>query len=588
MTTLEIESEAARIERKQLKKEKKEKKRLREQNDDAELVEDAPSAKKSKKEKKSKKSKSIDSLPIASETEAEETTVCPSPSSSAEDDELSASKTNSFDNNTTAISESNKAETTSSIRAEHNIRVYSVVKQGHMERRVELKDETTFKPYSTFDACGEYFPKTLVDTLASKFEKPSPIQMQAWPIALSGSNLVGIAETGSGKTLGFLLPGMVPSMNDVHKNIWAARAPKVLVLAPTRELVGQIHAEAVKFAANQAGTPLRCVQLVGGMPKGPQIRELKWGCDVLIATPGRLLDLHQMKFSTGLDLSQVDYFVLDEADRMLDMGFEQPLKEINALLTCGSVQRLMFSATWPKEIQKLARTILGDAQDRKLTQLFIGENVEEGNLKANKKVSQDVFVMNSFEGKKDKLRAILDEHAVAPEGKSKFDKPKIVIFGRTKRGVDELAKTIEYEMGHWPLSIHGDKEQRERDWALNEFKKVGSSEYNILVATDVAARGIDVKGVRAVINFDFPMQIEDYVHRIGRTGRGGESGKSFSFFQERDCTNPGKMARQLMEILREAEQPVPEDLRKIGGTKGGGKGFGKGKGKGKGFGKRRW
>ncbi|CAD7955426.1 unnamed protein product [Amoebophrya sp. A120] len=406
------------------------------------------------------------------------------------------------------------------------------------------------KPIRMFHEAGfpEYIMKAIGD---AGFEKPSPIQAQGWPVALGGNDMIGIADTGSGKTLAFLLPGMIHIK--AQPPLQWGDGPIMLVLAPTRELAMQIQSEADKFG-KMSNVRNTCVY--GGVAKGPQIRDLRHGREIVIATPGRLIDLIDIKVT---NLKRVTYLVLDEADRMLDMGFEDQIRTI-----CGQLrqdrQTLLWSATWPKEVQSLARDLCKEQP--------IHVNIGSTDLKANHRIKQVVEIFPGMETEPARLSRLFELLTDLPMGKK-------LIFSQTKRGADLLCREVRRH-GMVAQSIHGDKRQEERDWALAEFK---NGRTPILIATDVAARGIDVKDIQAVINFDFPSCIEDYVHRIGRTGRGGADGLAFSFFTIDD---KGKMAKDLYNILVEANQEIPdglaEQVQKFSRFGGGG-GNHKGKGK---------
>ncbi|KAM0936950.1 putative RNA helicase [Dioscorea sansibarensis] len=356
------------------------------------------------------------------------------------------------------------------------------------------------------------------------FSAPTPIQAQSWPIALSGRDIVAIAKTGSGKTLGYLLPGFIHIKH--HRNN-PRMGPTVLVLSPTRELATQIQEEAMKFGRSSR---ISSACLYGGAPKGPQLRDIDRGVDVVVATPGRLNDILEMK---RVSLRQVSYLVLDEADRMLDMGFEPQIRKIVKEIPARR-QTLMFTATWPKEVRKIAADLLVNP-----VQVNIG-NIDA--LVANKAITQYIEVITPME-KQRRLEQIL---------RSQEPGSKVIIFCSTKRMCDQLARTLTRQFG--AAAIHGDKSQSERDWVLNSFR-TGKSP--ILVATDVAARGLDIKDIRVVINYDFPTGVEDYVHRIGRTGRAGATGVSHTFFCEQDA----KHASDLVKVLEGASQRVPSELR---------------------------
>jgi len=336
---------------------------------------------------------------------------------------------------------------------------------------------------------------------------------------------VGLAETGSGKTLAFVLPGIVHI--NAQPILQPGDGPIVLILAPTRELAVQIQE-----VCNTFGTTSRikncCVY--GGVPKGPQIRDLSRGVEIVIATPGRLIDMLE---GGKTNLRRVTYLVLDEADRMLDMGFEPQIRKIVDQIRPDR-QTLMWSATWPKEVKALAHEFL--SQD------MIQINIGSMDLAANHRVTQIVDIVQEYE-KQPKLLKLLE---------ATMDGGRILIFTQTKKGADQLQRLLRHE--GWPaLAIHGDKSQQERDATLAEFRTGRSP---IMVATDVAARGLDVKDIKYVINYDFASTAEDYVHRIGRTGRAGASGTAYSFFTSSDF----KLAKKLIKILTEAGQDIPQQL----------------------------
>ncbi|OIT30633.1 PREDICTED: ATP-dependent RNA helicase-like protein DB10 [Nicotiana attenuata] len=388
-------------------------------------------------------------------------------------------------------------------------------------------------PFTSFEATG--FPSELLREIhQAGFPAPSPIQAQSWPIALQGRDIVAVAKTGSGKTLGFLLPGFI-HLKRRRNN--PQSGPTILVLSPTRELATQIQDEAVKFGRS---SKISCTCLYGGAPKGPQLRDLDRGVDIVVATPGRLNDILEMR---RIRLDQISYLVLDEADRMLDMGFEPQIRKIVKEVPTRR-QTLMFTATWPKEVRKIAADLLVNP-----VQVNIG-NVDE--LVANKSITQYVEVLSYME-KQRRLDQIL---------RSQEPGSKIIIFCATKKMCDQLARNLTRPFG--AAAIHGDKSQGERDHVLSQFR-TGKSP--VLVATDVAARGLDVKDIRVVINFDFPTGVEDYVHRIGRTGRAGATGEAYTFF----CDQDAKHASDLIKILEGANQRVPTELRDMA-SRGGGMG----------------
>lgn len=389
-------------------------------------------------------------------------------------------------------------------------------------------------PFTTFEATG--FPSELLKEVhQAGFSVPTPIQAQSWPIAMQGRDIVAIAKTGSGKTLGYLLPGF---MHLKQRRNNSQMGPTVLVLSPTRELATQIQDEAVKFGRSSR---ISCTCLYGGAPKGPQLKELDRGVDIVVATPGRLNDILETR---RVSLNQVSYLVLDEADRMLDMGFEPQIRKIVKEVPTRR-QTLMYTATWPKEVRKIAADLLSNA-----VQVNIG-NADE--LVANKSITQYVEVLSSME-KQRRLEQIL---------RSQEPGSKIIIFCATKKMCDLLARNLSRQFG--AAAIHGDKSQGERDHVLNQFR---SGKSPVLVATDVAARGLDIKDIRVVVNYDFPTGIEDYVHRIGRTGRAGATGVAYSFFNDQDS----KYASDLVKILEGANQKVPQEVRDMALRGGGGMG----------------
>ncbi|XP_042975853.1 ATP-dependent RNA helicase-like protein DB10 [Carya illinoinensis] len=388
-------------------------------------------------------------------------------------------------------------------------------------------------PFTSFEASG--FPSEILSEVHNAgFSTPTPIQAQSWPIALQGRDIVAIAKTGSGKTLGYLVPGFI-HLKRTRNN--PQLGPTVLVLSPTRELATQIQDEAVKFGKSSR---ISCTCLYGGAPKGPQLRDLDRGSDIVVATPGRLNDILEMR---RISLHHVSYLVLDEADRMLDMGFEPQIRKIVKEVPPRR-QTLMYTATWPKEVRKIAADLLVNP-----VQVNIG-NVDE--LVANKSITQYVELLAPME-KHRRVEQIL---------RSQEPGSKIIIFCSTKKMCDQLARNLSRQFG--AAVIHGDKSQGERDHVLSQFRTGRSP---ILVATDVAARGLDIKDIRVVINYDFPTGVEDYVHRIGRTGRAGATGVAYTFFGDQDA----RFASDLIKVLEGANQRVPPEIRELS-SRGGGMG----------------
>jgi superfamily II DNA/RNA helicase len=332
---------------------------------------------------------------------------------------------------------------------------------------------------------------------------PTPIQAEAIPIVLQGRDVMGAAQTGTGKTAGFALPIIQLLLAQASNSASPARHPvRALILTPTRELADQV-ADNVK--AYSRHTPLRSTVVFGGMDMAPQTAALRSGVEILIATPGRLLDHVQQK---TLNLSQTQILVMDEADRMLDMGFLPDLQRIINLLP-KKRQNLMFSATFSGEIKKLAASFLNDP---------VTIEVARSNATADN-VTQIVYKVDE-DAKRDAVSYLI-------RGR---DLKQVLVFSNTKIGASRLARQLEQE-GIKASAIHGDKSQVERMAALDAFK--GGS-IDVLVATDVAARGLDIAELPCVINFDLPYNAEDYVHRIGRTGRAGASGDAISLYSDKD------------------------------------------------------
>lgn len=382
------------------------------------------------------------------------------------------------------------------------------------------------------------------------FAAPTPIQAQAWPILLRSRDLVGVAKTGSGKTIAFTIPAILHIM--AQPPLKLGDGPIALVLAPTRELAVQIEEEGRKVLKRLPAIRTTCVY--GGADKYPQMRALRAGVHILIATPGRLIDMLE---SRATNLLRVTFLVLDEADRMLDMGFEPQLRQI-----CQQIrpdrQTIMFSATWPEEIRAMAASFQRN---------FVRVNIGSEDLVANTDVEQHMFVVRTEEKLPRTLQII---RALGPR--------RCLIFTKTKRTADDLYHALMRErLPQFVMVIHGDKLQQHRDQVLDRFRKDPTA---MLVATDVAARGLDIKELEVVINYDMPTNIEDYVHRIGRTGRAGKKGNSYSFL----CDEQPKLLRDLRMLLMRMNKPIPEDLDRAAGPAG--YGYGRGRGRGGGYGSR--
>lgn len=407
---------------------------------------------------------------------------------------------------------------------------------------VKCSGDDAPKPLGTFKEM-ELRSLLMENVEKSGYKKPTPIQKYAIPCIMKKRDLMACAQTGSGKTAAFLLPILHNLLEDGCDSNGGAcpQKPQAVIVAPTRELAIQIKDEARKFAN---GSIVKPVVAYGGTSTGFQLTQLFRGTNVLIATPGRLMDFVD-KGKVSFD--DVRYLVLDEADRMLDMGF---LPEVTRIVAAagmpkkGDRQTLMFSATFPESVQHLALDFLDNY-------LFLAIGVVGG---ASEDVTQSFYEVEKF-SKRDKLVEILRDVGT----------DRTLVFVETKRNADFLATYLSNE-GFPTTSIHGDRLQREREEALRDFK---TGKMPILVATAVAARGLDIKGVAHVVNYDLPSNVEEYVHRIGRTGRVGNTGKATSFF---DQGSNGELAGPLVKILSESHQEVPEFLSSAIGMGGGGAG----------------
>ncbi|XP_075888636.1 putative ATP-dependent RNA helicase DDX5 isoform X2 [Nelusetta ayraudi] len=408
------------------------------------------------------------------------------------------------------------------------------VEQYRRAKVITVKGRECPNPITKFHEAA--FPSYVMDVINKmNWTEPTPIQAQGWPLALSGKDMVGIAQTGSGKTLSYLLPAIV----HINHQPFLERGdgPICLVLAPTRELAQQVQQVAAEYGR---ASRLKSTCIYGGAPKGPQIRDLERGVEICIATPGRLIDFLE---SGKTNLRRCTYLVLDEADRMLDMGFEPQIRKIVDQIRPDR-QTLMWSATWPKEVRQLAEDFLKE---------HIQINVGALQLSANHNILQIVDVCNDGE-KENKLIRLLEEIMSEKENKT-------IIFVETKRRCDDLTRRMRRD--GWPaMGIHGDKSQQERDWVLNEFKY---GKAPILIATDVASRGLDVEDVKFVINFDYPNNSEDYIHRIGRTARSQKTGTAYTFF----TPNNMRQAGDLISVLREANQDINPKLLQMAEDRGG-------------------
>ncbi|CAL8106988.1 unnamed protein product [Calicophoron daubneyi] len=391
------------------------------------------------------------------------------------------------------------------------------------KEKVTVLGHNVPRPIFKFREAG--FPSYVLDVIKrNQWESPTPIQAQSWPVALSGRDLVGIAQTGSGKTASFLLPGIVHAK--AQPSLKRDEGPIVLILVPTRELAQQVEKVAKDFCT---ACGFRCASLYGGTSRGGQIEELSRSPEVVIATPGRLLDFLDSK---DTNMKRCTYLVLDEADRMLDMGFEPSIRKIVTQVRPDR-QTLMWSATWPREVKALAEDFLYD---------YIQINVGSTKLSANHNIRQCVEIVRDSE-KFRRLVTLLRS----------FGNSRVLIFTETKKRTDDLCADLR-EKGFDASAMHGDKQQKERDRVLEQFR---AGRLSILVATDVASRGLDIDDIRYIVNYDYPSQTEDYIHRIGRTGRIDKKGTAYTFF---NANQPQRLARELLDVLREAQQDVPDEL----------------------------
>ena len=369
-------------------------------------------------------------------------------------------------------------------------------------------------------------PSILKALKQQKYSEPTSIQAKAIPLILQGKDILGSAQTGTGKTAAFSIPIVQHLENRKHSR---GKRPNIssLIVTPTRELAIQI---AESFTAYSTFTSLKNTVIFGGVGQAAQVKALKNGVDVLVATPGRLLDLINQGY---VSLKEVDYFVLDEADRMLDMGFIHDIKKILKLLP-SKRQSLFFSATMPENILQLSSQILNAP-----------EKVVVNPVSSTAETIQQFVYMTNKANKNQLLLHILDNAEIE----------QLLVFSKTKHGADRIVKNLT-KMSIKSAAIHGNKGQTQRQKALNYFKE---GEIRVLVATDIAARGIDIDKLRFVLNFDIPNEPETYVHRIGRCGRAGEEGISISICEPEEnvfLKDIEKLTRQTIKVVE--ENPYPQ------------------------------
>ncbi len=387
----------------------------------------------------------------------------------------------------------------------------------------------------TFDEL-QLLPPILKAVKACGYDTPTPIQEQAIPVALAGRDLIGIAQTGTGKTAGFVLPAL-HLLASPPKG--AGRGPRVLVLTPTRELANQVS-DAVRTYGKF--TRVRSGAILGGMAYRDQLRLLSQPVDLIVATPGRLVDHLE---NGRLNLGRVEMLIVDEADRMLDMGFSEDMEKI-ASATPEGRQTLMFTATMDKAMARLAGSMLRDPQRVEI---------------AGRKVTHDTIEQRLHVADDMKHKSRLLQHLIADKELS-----RAIIFSATKRDADILAQEL-LQQGHSAAALHGDMSQGARNRTIVNLRR---GKVKLLVATDVAARGLDVSGISHVINFDLPRFAEDYVHRIGRTGRAGATGTAISFVSLNELSYLQRIERYIGQKLPRQVIEGLEPKRELPNLPGGG------------------
>ncbi|KAI0189944.1 P-loop containing nucleoside triphosphate hydrolase protein [Xylaria flabelliformis] len=508
---------------KKSKKEKKEKKKKRSGGEDGEETngeraepaeEPAEEKKKSKKEKKDKKDKKKRQK---QDPDADVESRGPANGQANGHSESAASSaTNGHTASSTSVSQAEIA----SFLSTHQITVVDPLSNELMPPFIQFSQ----LPSSTLTAKNPF----------AAFKAPTPIQAASWPFGLSGRDIVGVAETGSGKTIAFGLP-LVNAVLDMPKVKSGGRI-RAVVVSPTRELAMQTNDELSKLADHVG---LKTVCVYGGASKDDQ-RHLLRKADIIVATPGRLKDFIE---EGAIKLENAKFVVLDEADRMLDKGFEDDIKRIIGCTPKKEErQTLMFTATWPQSVQALALSFMVSP-----VRIQIGGN-ESGDLQANTRIEQRVEVVDQ-RAKEGRLLQLL---------KAQPKNERVLVFCLYKKEATRVESFLQ-QRGIKVVGIHGDLKQEQRTRSLEAFK---SGQTPVLVATDVAARGLDIPEVKLVINVTFPLTIEDYVHRIGRTGRAGKTGQAITLFTEHDKAHSG----ELVNILKAAGQPIPNELLKFGTT----------------------
>ncbi|GMG19746.1 unnamed protein product [Ambrosiozyma monospora] len=514
--------------KKKLKKDKKSKDKKEKKSKDKKSKDKKSKDKKEKKEKKHHKHKHHHHHDDDADNEEKE----------KEEGEAEEDKESKDVKKSTESAKANKSFKDNSNISSQEASEFLKTNEIEIEDPLSSTRKTPIQPALTFKSLENQIDTRIMKYLA-KFPKPTPIQSVSWPYLLNGTDVIGVAETGSGKTLAF----GVPAIDHVLKHPQGAKKGqkqglRVLCVSPTRELATQIY-DNLKELTDLTG--LHCCCVYGGVPKHEQREQIKKS-QCVVATPGRLVDLLN---EGSISLAEVDYLVLDEADRMLEKGFEEDIKKIiGSTKPLLDRQTLMFTATWPKEVRELAAGFMQSP-----VKTTIGNRDE---LTANKRITQIVEVIDPRDKEKKLLQLLQKYHG----GKHAND--KVLIFALYKKEASRVERTLKYK-GYDVAALHGDLSQAQRHQALDSFKK---GECNMMLATDVAARGLDIPNVKTVINLTFPLTIEDYVHRIGRTGRAGQTGVAHTLFTEQEK----HLAGALMNVLRGGDQDVPEDLLKFGST----------------------
>ncbi|KAK5582094.1 hypothetical protein RB653_003677 [Dictyostelium firmibasis] len=405
------------------------------------------------------------------------------------------------------------------------------------ENEISVKmGKNIFLPKPVEDIDNVPFQSRIKDLLKKKFEKPTPVQSLGWLIALSGQDMLGISKTGSGKTISFILPAIEHILAQPRQPHYSG--PSVLIVAPTRELANQISEEAEQYLRV---TNIDIATLYGGAPRGLQYNALKRRPKIIVGTPGRIIDFVE---GGELSLKNISFLVVDEADRLMEMGFEDSMETIfNAIRPDRQV--LYWSATWPKKVSSLANKYIENP-----IKLQIGSS----ELTANKNITQKFKIVSSDSEKVDALMDTLGEIY------SENEKAQTLIFTMTKKGASTLCEYIESNGDNVRINtLHGDIPQNSRERIVSNFK---NKKIDIVVATDVASRGLDIKGISHVINFSLPSDCETYVHRIGRTGRAGALGTSHSILSMNSLDDMDLIS-DLTSLLQRSNQEVPKEFLDI-------------------------